>query len=173
MASLPTNNFALLYVRDAVFFSVSSRLKVFFLEASGRATRLALLRRSSARIISRAENREKFLSLPRGCLSDVEALLAINKIELRLGDARSMGHPMNAMFQGVLRPDQQEALDAVTKHDFGMLIAPTAFGKTVTAVAVIAKRKVSTLVIVHPPTLCGNGKSALAVSSGWTSKKLD
>ena len=104
---------------------------------------------NTPRIISRAENHEKFLSLPRGCLSDVEALLATNKIELRLDDARSMGQRMHATFNGVLRPDQQEALEAITKHDFGMLIAPTAFGKTVTAAAVIAKRKVSTLVIVH------------------------
>ncbi len=104
---------------------------------------------NTPRIISRAENHEKFLSLPRGCLTDVEALLAVNQIELRLDDARSMGQRMNATLNGVLRPDQQEALEAVTKHDFGMLIAPTAFGKTVTAAAVIAKRKVSTLVIVH------------------------
>ena len=34
-------------------------------------------------------------------------------------------------------------------HDFGMLVAPTAFGKTVTAAAAIARRKVSTLVLVH------------------------
>ncbi|MEC5218768.1 superfamily II DNA or RNA helicase [Actimicrobium sp. GrIS 1.19] len=104
---------------------------------------------NTPRVISRAENHEKFLSLPRGCLSDVEALLAVNKIALRLEDARSTGKRMDATFQGVLRQDQQAAFDAVTKHDFGMLIAPTAFGKTVTAAAVIAKRKVSTLVIVH------------------------
>lgn len=60
-----------------------------------------------------------------------------------------MGQRMHATFNGVLRPDQREALEAITKHDFGMLIAPTAFGKTVTAAAIIAKRKVSTLVIVH------------------------
>lgn len=35
------------------------------------------------------------------------------------------------------------------QYDFGMLVAPTAFGKTVTAAAVIARRKVTTLVLVH------------------------
>jgi len=101
------------------------------------------------RIIGRAENHPKHLALPRGCLSDVKSLLSANKIDLRLDDERSRGRPLNAKFLGVLRPDQQEALDAVLQHDFGMLVAPTAFGKTVTAAAVIAKRKVSTLVIVH------------------------
>lgn len=101
------------------------------------------------RIIGRAENHPKHLALPRGCLSDVKSLLSANKIDLRLDDERSRGRPLNAKFLGLLRPDQQEALGAVLQHDFGMLVAPTAFGKTVTAAAVIAQRKVSTLVIVH------------------------
>ena len=101
------------------------------------------------RIIGRAENHPKHLALPRACLSDVQSLLAANQISLRLDDARSIGCPLNAIFRGVLRPDQQEALEAVLKYDFGMLVAPTAFGKTVTAAALIAHRKLSTLVIVH------------------------
>ncbi|MES2947738.1 MAG: DEAD/DEAH box helicase family protein [Pseudomonadota bacterium] len=127
---------------------------------------------NTPRIISRAENHEKFLSLPRGCLSDVEALLAANKIELRLDDVRSMGQRMNATFNGVLRPDQQEALEAVTKHDFGMLIAPTAFGKTVTAAAVIAKRKVSTLVIVHRADLMRQWQERLCSFVGLHEQKI-
>lgn len=127
---------------------------------------------NTPRIISRAENHEKFLSLPRGCLSDVEALLAANKIEIRLEDARSMGQRMNATFNGVLRPDQQEALEAITKHDFGMLIAPTAFGKTVTAAAVIAKRKVSTLVIVHRADLMRQWQERLGSFVGLDEQKI-
>ena len=34
-------------------------------------------------------------------------------------------------------------------HDAGVLCAPTAFGKTVTAAAIIARRGVNTLVLVH------------------------
>jgi superfamily II DNA or RNA helicase len=102
-----------------------------------------------ARIIGRAEDRQKHLALPRGCLGDVRSLLSANKIELRLDDARSKGQPLDARFSGELRSDQQEALAAMMKHDFGLLVAPTAFGKTVTAAAAIAHRKVSTLVLVH------------------------
>ena len=127
---------------------------------------------NTPRIISRAENHEKFLSLPRGCLSDVEALLATNKIELRLEDARSVGQRMNATFNGVLRPDQQEALEAITKHDFGMLIAPTAFGKTVTAAAVIARREVSTLVIVHRADLMRQWQERLGSFVGLDDQKI-
>lgn len=101
------------------------------------------------RIIGRAENHPKHLALPRGCLADVTALLSANQIELRLADLRSNGQQLQVSFQGTLRADQQAALEAILPHDFGMLIAPTAFGKTVTAAALIARRKVSTLILVH------------------------
>jgi superfamily II DNA or RNA helicase len=101
------------------------------------------------RIIGRAENHPKHLALPRGCLPDVQAMLEANNIALRLNDLRSIGRPLSLAFQGTLREDQQQALDAILPHDVGMLVAPTAFGKTVTAAALITQRKVSTLVLVH------------------------
>ncbi|MEJ7805513.1 MAG: DEAD/DEAH box helicase family protein [Telluria sp.] len=113
------------------------------------------------RIIGCAEDRAKYLVLPRGCLGDVRSLLTANKIDLRLEDARSMGKPLKAEFKGILRPDQQEALDVMLAHDVGTLIAPTAFGKTVTAAALIARRKVSTLVIVHRGDLMRQWKERL------------
>jgi superfamily II DNA or RNA helicase len=124
------------------------------------------------RIIGRAENHPKHLALPRGCLSDVMSLLVANKIELRIDDERSMGRPLNATFQGVLRPDQQEALDAVLPHDFGMLVAPTAFGKTVTAAAIIARRKVSTLVLVHRADLMRQWQERLETFVILAEKKI-
>jgi len=102
-----------------------------------------------ARIIGRAEDHPKHLGLPRGCLDDVKSLLAANHIDLRLDEARSKGKPLPVAFTGKLRPDQEDAMQSVLRHDCGMLIAPTAFGKTVTAAAVIGSRKVSTLVLVH------------------------
>ena len=38
---------------------------------------------------------------------------------------------------------------AMLRHDAGVLCAPTAFGKTVTAAAMIARRDVNTLILVH------------------------
>jgi superfamily II DNA or RNA helicase len=54
-----------------------------------------------------------------------------------------------AKFTGTLRKDQKSAVREMLKHEVGVLCAPTAFGKTVTAAALIARRKVSTLVLVH------------------------
>jgi len=52
-------------------------------------------------------------------------------------------------FTGTLRKDQKAAVREMLKHEVGVLCAPTAFGKTITAAALIAWRKVSTLVLVH------------------------
>ncbi|MGB5612890.1 MAG: DEAD/DEAH box helicase family protein, partial [Sedimenticolaceae bacterium] len=52
-------------------------------------------------------------------------------------------------FAGTLRPDQEDAVVAMLPHDVGVLCAPTAFGKTVTGAAIIALRRVNTLILVH------------------------
>jgi len=72
-----------------------------------------------------------------------------NDIRLKLLDERLPGQKVTAKFIGALRKDQKTAVRALLKHEVGVLCAPTAFGKTVTAAALIARRKVSTLVLVH------------------------
>ena len=66
-----------------------------------------------------------------------------------LRDERIGGHPIDVSFVGSLRLDQEAAVAGLLTHDAGVLCAPTAFGKTVTAAAMIARRGVNTLVLVH------------------------
>jgi superfamily II DNA or RNA helicase len=87
--------------------------------------------------------------LPRGCLDAAQALLRDNGIRCELRDERYGGESLEAAFAGQLRPDQQSAVAEMLSHDVGVLCAPTAFGKTVTAAAMIANRGVNTLVLVH------------------------
>jgi len=101
------------------------------------------------RLIGCAENCGNFVRLPRGCLAGLEELLQMNGIELRIVDERIPGTRIRVQFTGQLRKDQQAALKAILKTETGVLSAPTAFGKTVVAAALIARRKVSTLILVH------------------------
>ena len=101
------------------------------------------------RVIGCAENFPNHIALPRGCLDAVEELLRDNDIRCELRDERFSGKPLDVSFAGKLRPDQEQAVAAMLRHDTGILCAPTAFGKTVTATALIARRGVSTLVLVH------------------------
>ncbi|WP_424918516.1 TOTE conflict system archaeo-eukaryotic primase domain-containing protein [Achromobacter animicus] len=101
------------------------------------------------RVISNAENYPKHIALPRGCLDTALNLLRNNGFAVDLLDERFGGKPIEVSFVGNLRLDQESAVSGMLHHDTGVLCAPTAFGKTVTAAAMIARRGVNTLVLVH------------------------
>ncbi len=101
------------------------------------------------RIIACAEDHPGHLALPRGCLEDLRSLLDSLSIKMSIRDERCEGQPLNVMFSGHLRPDQEEAALALLDHDTGVLSATTAFGKTVLAAWMIAQRGTSALVLVH------------------------
>jgi superfamily II DNA or RNA helicase len=101
------------------------------------------------RIIGCAENFPQHIGLPRGCLDAVLELLSKNHIRAEIQDKRLSGTSIDVQFTGVLRQDQELAMQEILKNDIGVLNAPTAFGKTVTAASLIAQRKVSTLILVH------------------------
>ncbi|MCK9230022.1 MAG: DEAD/DEAH box helicase family protein [Syntrophales bacterium] len=105
------------------------------------------------RIIGCAENFPRHIGLPRGCLDAALDLLQENDIRPVLQDERLLGRKVTAKFTGTLRRDQKAAVREMLKHEVGVLCAPTAFGKTVTASVLIARRKVSTLVLVHRTAL--------------------
>lgn len=101
------------------------------------------------RVIGNAENYPLHIALPRGCLDAALDLLRDNRITCDLRDERFGGETIDVSFVGTLRHDQEAAVAAMLHHDTGVLCAPTAFGKTVTAGAMIARRGVNTLVLVH------------------------
>lgn len=101
------------------------------------------------RIISCAEDFDKHIGLPRGCLHEALELLKVHGISIDITDECFSGTGIEADFNGELRPMQNEAVFGLLKHDIGVLSAPTAFGKTIMAAYIIAKRKINTLVLVH------------------------
>lgn len=118
------------------------------------------------RVIGCAENFPGHIALPRGCLDAARELLRENGIRCELRDERFGGEPLDVSFAGTLRPDQEEAVAAMLRFDTGILCAPTAFGKTVTAAALIAKRGVNTLVLVHRTELLRQWQERLQASLG-------
>ncbi len=101
------------------------------------------------RIISCAENFDKHIALPRGCLDDVKELLKGLNIRAVICDKQFCGEQININFIGELYPEQAKAAKALLEHDNGILAATTAFGKTVIACCMIAQRQVNTLILVH------------------------
>ena len=113
------------------------------------------------RVIGCAENYPRHIALPRGCLDAALTLLRDIGVACDLRDERSCGEPIEVTFAGTLRTDQEAAVAAMLNHEAGVLCAPTAFGKTVTAAAMIARRGVNTLVLVHRTELLKQWKERL------------
>jgi superfamily II DNA or RNA helicase/very-short-patch-repair endonuclease len=101
------------------------------------------------RVIACAEDLPHHIGLPRGCFEDVRKALTDLGVRVILRDERREGERLDVAFQGELRREQQVAAEAMLRHDTGVLAATTAFGKTVVAAWLIARRGVSTLVLVH------------------------
>ena len=101
------------------------------------------------RIISCAQDYPNHIGLPRGCIEELRQLLKDLKIKVRVQEELFNGQPLVTNFCGHLRPEQELAAEAMLQADMGVLSATTAFGKTVVAAWLIAKRQVNTLIIVH------------------------
>jgi superfamily II DNA or RNA helicase len=91
----------------------------------------------------------------------MQQLLRENEIALEITNERYDGQALDMNFVGTLRPDQETAVAEMLKHDIGVLSAPTAFGKTVTATAIIARRGVNTLILVHRHELLNQWRERL------------
>ena len=101
------------------------------------------------RFIFCGEEYESRLVLPRGTLHDIDRLVRKAGGELAVTEHRPMPSPVDFSFHGTLTPSQESAVDAIMKYDDGVLVAPAGAGKTVMGCAAIARRGVSTLILVH------------------------
>lgn len=113
------------------------------------------------RIISCSELTDNFIALPRGCEEDVAELLKANNVRYSIDDKTYHGRAINVSFKGELRKEQQQAFSSMFLHPVGTLSVTTAFGKTVFAIAMIAQRKVNTLILVHRKSLLDQWKKQL------------
>ena len=115
------------------------------------------------RIISCVETHKDHVSLPRGCLNEVESLLKQCGSQLDLEDLRNSGKALNISFHGKLSKNQKQAARAALKHDTGVIVAPPGFGKTVLGTYLIAKRNCNTLVLVHRQPLLEQWISQISI----------
>jgi superfamily II DNA or RNA helicase len=115
------------------------------------------------RVIACGQDFPQHIAVPRGCLTEVLALLQAHNVRPEVRDERFTGTPISAEFDGQLRPIQEEAVRGIGAYDEGILSAPTAFGKTAAAAWLIAKRKVNTLILVHRQQLLDQWQERLAM----------
>jgi superfamily II DNA or RNA helicase len=114
-----------------------------------RAQAMRLPTYGKPRIISCAELHPRHVALPRGCLDEAIELIKANDATPQISDERQRGTSLAVSFLGKLHDVQAAAVAALEQHDFGVLAATTAFGKTVVGAQMIAARGLNTLVLVH------------------------
>ena len=105
------------------------------------------------RIISCFDITNEYLAMPRGCGDATLSFLNDNAVTYTITDKTNHGNKISVSFQGEEREEQLEAINALLPYTNGILHATTAFGKTVTAAAIIARKKVNTLILVHSKAL--------------------
>ena len=124
------------------------------------------------RVIACGQDFPKYVAVPRGCLTDVLALLRAHRIQPEVRDERFTGTQIVAEFGAQLRPAQQDAAKEIASYDEGILCAPTAFGKTAVAAWLIAARKVNTLILVHRQQLLDQWQERLAMFLGMPASSI-
>ncbi len=93
------------------------------------------------------------LVIPRGFVRQVVEILKRAGVQYRIDDRRRTLPTVDFTFLGELHDFQVEAVSAMAARDFGTLAAPTGSGKTVMALALIARRRQPALVVVHTKEL--------------------
>jgi superfamily II DNA or RNA helicase len=138
------------------------RLAVFQNPEFYRAQAMRLSTWDKPRVIDCSEDFPDHLALPRGTLAEVLKVFEKQGVWVNLKDERQGGTSVALSFKGELTEDQRVAAEALVAHDIGVLVAPTAFGKTVIGAWLIAKRGVNTLVLVHRQQLADQWRERLA-----------
>lgn len=101
-----------------------------------------------SRFIYLGSDEGKYIVLPRGLREKILKAFDNAGVKYKIEDKRTEGRKLNISFKGELRDSQISAVDTMLENETGILHAATAFGKTVVCCDMIAKRGVSTLILV-------------------------
>jgi len=116
-----------------------------------------------------AETLDRLL-LPRGLREAADAIIAEAGSRLVVRDERKPAGSIDVHLEATLPAGQRDALEVLSRHELGVLVAPPGAGKTVLACGVIARRAVPTLVIVDRQPLVDQWRERLSAHLGIDTK---
>ncbi|MER6076115.1 DEAD/DEAH box helicase family protein [Streptomyces sp. NPDC001817] len=103
-----------------------------------------------------------WLKMPRGLVDEAAQLIAAAGGSLTVASDLPEPPPIAVHFTGELTATQRAAVEAMTEHPAGTLVAPPGSGKTVMACALIAHHHTPTAVIVNRAELLTQWQERLA-----------
>lgn len=95
------------------------------------------------------EETEFEIFIPRGFIGKLLRFCKEAQIEFNFIDERKQKPLIPYVFSATLRKHQLQVIEAVSKKDFGVIVAPPSSGKTVIGLKIIAEKKQPALIIVH------------------------
>ena len=102
-----------------------------------------------------------YIHLPYGLYDKLIEKLNEADIAYKINDQRNNGKEIDVTFKGKLDERQSEAVKSLLRYDNGILLAATAFGKTVTMINLISRLKVNTLILLGNSNLVKQWESEL------------
>jgi len=156
----------------SVLLNQLKRLAAFQNPEFYRRQSLRLSTSLTPRVICCSEITDGYLSLPRGCLGDICCVLNEYGLKTNIKDERIIGKAKSLRFHGTLTKEQKAAVRKIIFYENGVLSAPPGIGKTVIAIYAIAKRKTSTLILVHRKPLMEQWCKQLADFLGLDGEKI-
>ena len=107
----------------------------------------------ASRYIYLGSDEGKFIVLPRGLQEELLKRFDKDGARYDVMDKRTDGRKIKVSFRGELRSSQTPAVETMMEYETGILHAATSFGKTVVCCDMIARRGVSSLILVDKTDL--------------------
>ncbi len=124
------------------------------------------------RLVTCFEHDADELRLPRGLLDEATGVLADAGFRVDVAVDVAAHSSIDVAFTGELHDQQRSALEALRKHDTGVLVAPPGSGKTVIACALIADRSTPTAILVNRAELLEQWRTRLTEFLSITDKEI-
>ena len=95
------------------------------------------------------EETEHTIIIPKGFIGKLIRFCREKQFEFDFIDERKKLDIVTFQFNAILRKHQDAAIEASTKKDIGVIVAPPGSGKTVVGLKVIAEKQQPALIVVH------------------------
>lgn len=95
------------------------------------------------------EETENEVSIPRGFIGKLLRFCKERNLDFDFQDQRKRNELIHFSFNATLRSHQSKVIEAVSKKDFGVIVAPPSSGKTIVGLKIIAEKKQPALIVVH------------------------
>ncbi len=105
--------------------------------------------RGTERYFKMIEETEDNIIVPRGFIGKLIRFCREEKIDHDFNDERKKIELVKYTPSMQLREHQKPAMEVAVKKDFGVIVAPSGFGKTVIGLSIIANKQQPALIVVH------------------------